>query len=158
MHHFNFKSMSGQHKVSSEAGFCYECRQRKKKQLLIKCNQRAFKNQSLFHPSPVSPAIPTALSPCYIRLGQLTWPAVSSASLSQCALLLENTFFIFQTHSCGLQIARDSIWATEMSRAILELISEWDGTAASWLPCNSCKNHPCQSELLCWGRGFKGSA
>lgn len=34
-----------------------------------------------------------SVSPCYIRFGQLTWPGVSSASLSQRAWPLKNTPF-----------------------------------------------------------------
>lgn len=84
------------------------------------------------------------LSPSFIRPGQLTWPGHLICFSQSTSLALEKHLFHlhFQTHSCGLQIARDSIWATEMSRAILNLISvRWGSlspkrrplTALQWL-------------------------
>lgn len=72
----------------------------------------------------------------------------------------EKHLFVPQTHACALQIAKDSICATEMSRAILNPISDWDGTACLlnedlWLPRNSCQIHPCLFEFLREGRRFQ---
>lgn len=90
------------------------------------------------HPSPVLLCVIQGLSRLFlprcvsvlcqtraIKLtGHLIW-----FSQSLWAALEEHLFRLhFRARSCGLQIARDSICATEMSRAILNLISGWDGT------------------------------
>lgn len=174
MHRVNFERMSGQHRVPSLSPLLKE----RSEKLFLKNNNQPIKHTTVFKSRHLSIAcsylccagsfwtISTPFSPCCIRFCQLTWLAISSAPLSQrvCPSKKPHLFsrFHLQTHSCGLQIARDSICATEMSRAILILIGGWDGTLCLlkedlWLPCNSCKIHSCLSEFLRGGRGFKGS-
>ncbi len=98
----NFKTKSGQHKVPSWVFFDthanragkHSCSSKNKNQRALKSRDSSISCSSLCY-SGYFWAISTTLSPCYIRLGQLTWPAISSASFSQCVRFLKTTFFIF---------------------------------------------------------------
>lgn len=171
MHHVNFKSLSGQQKVPSWALFWYTCKQSRRK-LLFYQNQQApcVKKQRLIYSLFLFVLFRVFLcyfchsvSPCYFRLGQLNWPAISSASFSQHDRLLKNTFFHLTFRHIPVVYRLPGI------QFVLQkcLVQFWTWSAGEmWLSASWKKTSDCFEiavriilvNLNCWEeRGFKGS-
>lgn len=154
-----------------------EQKKKEKKKQFLQNNNQHLKRSSVFKSRHLSfacsylcrsgslwaisaPSVPMLYQTCSINLtGHLI-----CSSQSTCSALDKNTLFVSTCRHIPVLYRLPGIQFVpqKMSRAILNLISGWDGTPCLlnedlWLPCNRCEIHPCLSEFLRGGRGFKGS-